>query len=247
MRLLESQGYAPVRQGKDRAISCPFHEGDDTPSLIVTPEKNLFHCFGCGASGSVIDWVMRTKGVSFRHAVELLRADIPLAAEAAATPPKRGTVKQLPPPMATEADDQAALAQVIDYYHGTLKQNPEALAYLKRRGLDHPELIERFKLGYANRTLGYRLPDKNRKAGLALRSQLQRLGILRASGHEHSPLVEAVGVDEVTLYKWGQGYRHPVCDFAKDPGWMDSQCRMDDFPTSGRGCNSETTATCNLE
>jgi DNA primase len=74
---------------------------------------------------------------------------------------------------------------VIDYYHGTLKQSPEALEYLKRRGLDHPELIEQFKLGYANRTLGYRLPDKNRKAGLALRSQLQRLGILRASGHEH--------------------------------------------------------------
>jgi DNA primase catalytic core len=187
VRLLESQGYAPVRQGKDWAVGCPFHEGDDTPSLIVTPEKNLFHCFGCNASGSVIDWVMQTRGVSFRHAVELLLADIPLAAgaSASATPPKRGTVKQLPPPLATAADDQAALAQVIDYYHGTLKQSPEALEYLKRRGLDHPALIEQFKLGYANRTLGYRLPDKNRKVGLALRSQLQRLGILRDSGHEH--------------------------------------------------------------
>jgi DNA primase len=187
VRLLERQGYVPVRQGQDWAVGCPFHDGDDTPSLIVSPEKNLFHCFGCGAAGSVIDWVMKTRGVSFRHAVELLRADLPLAAETGAglTPPKRGTVKQLPPPLETEADDPAALAQVIGYYHATLKQSPEALDYLRQRGLMHPALIERFKLGYANRTLGYRLPDKNRKAGLTLRSQLQRLGILRASGHEH--------------------------------------------------------------
>ena len=46
-------------------------------------------------------------------------------------------------------------------------------------------MIERFKLGFANRTLGYRLPDKNRKAGAEMRGRLQKLGILRESGHEH--------------------------------------------------------------
>jgi DNA primase len=50
---------------------CPFHE-DKTPSLVVSPTKNLWHCLGaCQAGGTVIDWVMKSEGVSFRHAVEL--------------------------------------------------------------------------------------------------------------------------------------------------------------------------------
>ena len=74
---------------------------------------------------------------------------------------------------------------MVDYYHETLKQSPEALAYLEKRGLGTREAIERFKLGFANRTLGYRLPAKNREAGAELRGRLQKLGILRESGHEH--------------------------------------------------------------
>ena len=54
------------------------------------------------------------------------------------------------------------LRQVVDYYHETLKQRPEALEYLETRGLKSSEMIERFQLGFANRTLGYRLPAKNR-------------------------------------------------------------------------------------
>jgi len=66
-----------------------------------------------------------------------------------------------------------------------LKQSPEALAYLQTRGLVHGELIEKFRLGYANRTLGLRLPEKTRKAGADLRARLERIGIYRESGHEH--------------------------------------------------------------
>ena len=77
------------------------------------------------------------------------------------------------------------LRQVVDYYHETLKQSPEALKYLQGRGLDHPEMIAHFRLGFSNRTLGYRLPEKNRKEGAEIRGRLQRLGILRESGHEH--------------------------------------------------------------
>jgi DNA primase len=51
------------------------------------------------------------------------------------------------------------------FYHETLKESPEALRYLESRGLQHPEMLERFQIGFANRTLGYRLPDKNRKEG----------------------------------------------------------------------------------
>ena len=183
LRLVESQGYAVTQQGKDHAIHCPFHD-DDTPSLIISPKTNLFHCFGCSAAGSVIDWVMKTQGVSFRHAVEILQADhFPLAASE--SPPKRTRQSQLEPLLETDSDHQVVLQQVIQFYHDALKQSPEALAYLESRGLGSVELIDRFKLGYANRTLGYRLPPKRTKAGDALRGQLAKIGIYRESGHEH--------------------------------------------------------------
>ncbi|MHB1059895.1 MAG: CHC2 zinc finger domain-containing protein [Rhodanobacter sp.] len=77
VRLVEARGIALAKQGKDWVARCPFHE-EATPSLVVSPGKNLFHCFGCGAAGGPIDWVMKLDGVSFRHAVELLRNDLPL-------------------------------------------------------------------------------------------------------------------------------------------------------------------------
>ena len=70
IRLAERQGHQLKKHGKDYAVSCPFHE-EKTASCIISPQTNLFNCFGCGAGGSVIDWVMKTQGVSFRHAVEM--------------------------------------------------------------------------------------------------------------------------------------------------------------------------------
>ena len=182
-RLAEARGIALARHGADLHGLCPFHE-DKNPSLVISPERNLWHCLGaCQAGGSVIDWVMKSEGVSFRHAVELLRADAPLST--ATKPVKVSTVRRLPAPVSAEADDHAALAQVADYYHATLKESPEALAYLESRGLVSSEMVERFRLGYANRTLGLRLPERNRKVGEELRGRLERLGVLRESGHEH--------------------------------------------------------------
>jgi DNA primase catalytic core len=181
-RLVASRGIELKRHGADLLGLCPFHE-DHEPSLVISPQKNLWHCLGaCQAGGTVIDWVMKTEGVSFRHAVELLREGAPLAA---AQPVKRSTVAKLAAPLERDADDTRLLGQVVDYYHQTLKASPEALAYLAKRGLQSPELIERFHLGYANRTLGYRLPASTRQAGAQLRGRLQKLGILRESGHEH--------------------------------------------------------------
>jgi DNA primase catalytic core len=182
-RLIESSGIELKKSGKDLAGKCPFHE-DDTASLIVTPAKNLWHCFGCGAAGGPIDWVIKKNGVSFRHAVELLRDGIPsLAAGSGAI--KRTTVRALEAPVAHDADERALLNQVIGYYHATLKQSPEALTYLQARGLASTEVVEHFKLGYADRTLGLRLPQKNRVAGSEIRTRLQKIGIYRESGHEH--------------------------------------------------------------
>lgn len=187
-RLVEASGIALKKSGKDGLGRCPFHE-DDTASLVVTPAKNLWHCFGCGAGGGSIDWVMKKNGVSFRHAVELLRDGVTenlssLAAESI----KRTTVRALDAPVMLDADDQALLNQVIDYYHACLKQSPEALAYLESRGIAGSvarEAIDTFKLGFANRTLGLRLPEKNRLAGAEIRTRLQRIGLYRESGHEH--------------------------------------------------------------
>jgi DNA primase len=148
---------------------------------------------------------MRADGISFRHAVEMLRADhLPLSA-APIQPVKVGTVRKLPPPVARDADDRVLLTQVVDYYTETLKQSPEALKYLESRGLKSSEMIDRFRLGFANRTLGYRLPAKNRAAGAEMRGRLQALGVLRESGHEHFngsiviPVINPAG-DVVEMY-----------------------------------------------
>jgi hypothetical protein len=187
-RLAEARGVDLRRHGADLIGLCPFHE-DHEPSLVISARKNLWHCLGaCQAGGSVVDWVMRAEGVSFRHAVELLREDLPPFAappSSSSRPVKVSTVRRLPAPVERDADDQELLVQVLRYYHSTLQESPEALRYLGARGLGSSELIERFQLGFANRTLGLRLPEKTRRAGEEIRTRLQRLGILRESGHEH--------------------------------------------------------------
>ena len=216
-RLVEAAGIELKRGGKDLLGRCPFHE-DDTASLVVTPAKNLWHCFGCGIGGGPIDWVIKKNGVSFRHAVELLRAGLSLAAGSVeAGVLKRSRVTRLPAPVALDAGEQELLDQVIGYYHETLLQSPEALAYLERRGIASPELIECHRLGFANRTLGLRLPATRLKAGAELRGRLQKIGILRDSGHEHFngclvvPVIDEAGhVSEVYGRKITEGVNPPL-------------------------------------
>ena len=184
-RLAEARGVKLRRSGKNLMGLCPFHK-DTNPSLSIDPVQNIWNCLGaCRRGGDVIAWVMRAEGVSFRHACELLREDhFPLAASSA-KPPRISTVPKLPAPVARDADDRALLLQIVSYYHETLKQSPEALKYLEARGLKSSEMIDRFHMGFANRTLGYRLPEKNRVAGAELRGRLEELGIYRKTGHEH--------------------------------------------------------------
>ena len=192
-RLALAKGIKLKKHGENLLGLCPFHD-DREPSLVITPSKNLWHCLGaCQTGGTVIDWVMRAEGVRFRHAVELLRADLP-SLEAFPEKPrgrqkekvaKQSTTPKLPAVIEQSAADDVLLRQVTDYYHAALKQSPEALAYLQKRGLNNAEMLERFRLGYANRTLCYRLPQKNRVSGADQRGRLQALGIYGAKGHEH--------------------------------------------------------------
>jgi DNA primase len=184
--LVAASGVTLRKAGADLVGCCPFHD-DREPSLVVSPGKNLWHCMGaCQAGGSVIDWVMRSQGVSFRHAVELVRSS-PAAMRPVVNGavPARSTSRRLVSSLEADAGDAELLAQVVSYYHQTLSQSPEALAYLASRKVGSPEAIEVFALGYANRTLSYRLPTKDSKTGADIRGRLQALGVLRASGHEH--------------------------------------------------------------
>jgi DNA primase catalytic core len=183
-RLAEARGIKLTRSGKELIGLCPFHD-DRNPSLNIDPAKNVWSCKGaCCEGGDVILWVMRAEGISFHHALELLRKDY---APSAGPVVKIGTVPKLPPLIDATADDKKLLGTVVNYYHRTLQDSPEAQRYLVKRGLESSEIIDRFKLGYANRSLCLHLPASNRAAGDAQRTRLKELGILRNQkpGHEH--------------------------------------------------------------
>jgi DNA primase len=184
--VIRSRGVELKPQGHDLVGLCPFHE-DHEPSMRVTAGKGLWRCMSCNATGNVIQFVQKFDGVSFRHAFELLKSGklSALSGPANGAPLKKATVPRLASPLSAEADDQAALRQVIDYYHARLKENPAALAYLHKRGIRSEEALALFKIGFVDRTLGLRLPQANRKEGAAIRERLARLGILRDTGHEH--------------------------------------------------------------
>jgi DNA primase catalytic core len=199
--LIEAKGIALKQEGDTWMGRCPFHD-DAGLSLAVNPTSNRWKCQGgCQVNGTVVDWVVKAEGVSHRHAVEILRNNLPVSATSSPQQPvKFSSVRRLDAPFDSGDEDPTVLKRVVGYYHETLKRNPEALEYLAKHGLGSAEAIDKFHLGYANRTLGYRLPQKNRIEGGALRGQLQRLGILRASGHEHfhGALVIPV-IDEIEL------------------------------------------------
>jgi DNA primase len=185
LALVRSRGIELHKHGsKDWKGLCPFHGDQGTPNLIVSPDKGLWHCMACGRAGNAIQFVQHHDGISFRHAFELL-AQGSKAVYAARPLAKDCTVPVLTCPLDAQADDTTLLQQVTDYYQERLKAMPVARAYLAGRGLDGDDLISRYQLGFADRTLGLRLPEANRKTGELLRKRLTQLGVWRTSGHEH--------------------------------------------------------------
>jgi DNA primase len=118
---------------------CPFH-GEKTPSFTVSPTKQFFHCFGCGAHGSAIGFLMEHRGLGY---VEAIRE---LAQTAGVQVPEvsgRAAEAQLKISALTEL-----LGRASDFYREQLKRSPEAVEYLKGRGLTG-QTAARFALGYA--------------------------------------------------------------------------------------------------
>lgn len=186
VRLVQAKGFELKEVDHTFQLTCPWCNNHQS-LITIEPVPNQWSCNGhCGLSGNLIDFVMKVEGVSFKHACELLQSDSELLFQPANKQlAKNSSTRKIDSEFNTETNDQTLLNQVIDYYHRTLKQSPEALAYLSKRGINNAKVIEHFKLGYSARKLGYLLPDKNRKQGKFIRTQLETIGVYRKSGHEH--------------------------------------------------------------
>ena len=130
-----------TRRGREHLGLCPFHK-EKTPSFTVNEDKGFYHCFGCGAHGSAIDFVMHTEGLSFPEAVERLAGEAGLAVPAS-TPESRERERK----RQTLIDATEAACRLFER-NLRLPEGRAAMEYLQRRGL-RPETVERFRLGYA--------------------------------------------------------------------------------------------------
>jgi DNA primase len=124
---------------------CPFH-GEKTPSFIVSPSRQSFHCFGCGAHGDAIRFLMEHAGLGFVDAVRELAAQAGMAVpEDERSAVEREQARELQGRRSSLTD---VLARAAAHYRQQLKGNPRAIEYLKRRGLTGT-IAARFALGYA--------------------------------------------------------------------------------------------------
>jgi DNA primase catalytic core len=177
--VVQSSGVNLLRDGSVWVGDCPFHD-DSNAALLVDPETQHWQCDGvCQTGGTLIEWLMKLHGVSQDDAIEMSRTGQGINCS-----PQPVSHARTDTSFSSDSEDESLSRQLVDYYHQTIKDNPKALAYLQARKIDHNEVIDHFKLGFSDRTLGQQLPLKNRKEGAAIRGRLQRLGWLKPSGHE---------------------------------------------------------------
>ena len=145
------------KAGANYVACCPFHS-EKTPSFSVSPAKQFYHCFGCGAHGSAIGFVMEYSGLGFIDAVHELAANIGMQV------PQQRMDERISRPDAAPLTE--FMARAAKYYKDQLKTGPKAIDYLKGRGLTG-EIAARFGLGYAPdgwQNLGAAFPDYQAKA-----------------------------------------------------------------------------------
>ncbi len=131
--------YIPVKAvGANFQALCPFH-GEKTPSFVISPEKQIWHCFGCGKGGDLFSFVMEMESLGFVEAVRLLapRAGVVLRNQSPENYSKRNRLLDI-------------MALSVKYYHHLLtnQAGTKPLDYLKRRGIT-PEIIEEWQIGYS--------------------------------------------------------------------------------------------------
>jgi DNA primase len=125
------------RHGLNYFGRCPFHS-EKSPSFTVSPQKQFFHCFGCGAHGSAVGFLMDHEGVPFRDAVRMLAKDVGMA------PPEGDDYEQ----DKSAAEVSKSLEIAADYYVKELYDSEPARTYLRQRGLNQ-KTAQRFQIGFS--------------------------------------------------------------------------------------------------
>ena len=165
-------GYVPLRKaGANYAACCPFHN-EKTPSFTVSPTKQFYHCFGCGAHGTAIGFLMEYSGLGFVEAIKELAARVGMQVPDDEGRPHDG------PRLHTLTE---IMARAAKYYYEQLKRSETAIAYLKRRGVSG-EIAQKFGIGYAPdgwQNLAAAFEDYSasglQQAGLIIRNEQGRL------------------------------------------------------------------------
>ena len=179
--LIESYG-TKLKQRPDQTNTLGYAHCTMTKTLAARqPSQRLMAMQRLRCEGDCFDWVMKAEKVSF-----LIRSNCskpkPLASWQAMAP-KPQFVRRLESPIVTTAEDQSYVpsGRVLPHH---LKENPDAIEYLDSRGLDDAEAIAKFKIGFCDRTLGYRIPRTKTKPEKSNETRLESLGILKKTGHE---------------------------------------------------------------
>ena len=159
------------KQGSNYAALCPFHS-EKTPSFVVSPSKQIFHCFGCGASGDAIKFIMDIEKLTYPEAIEKLANMYNFKLEYTSS---------------NNFVHIDLLEKVNSFYISNLYKNKEALNYLKERGL-FDSTIEKFQLGYAPGSFEQIQFFKNANLN---NKDLIELGVLNESG-EYPRLIERI-------------------------------------------------------
>lgn len=131
------------KAGANYSACCPFHN-EKSPSFTVSPTKQFYHCFGCGAHGSALSFLMEYNGLSFVEAIHDLAKQVGMIVPQE----QRDPSQPAPTSKAVLLSLQETLQQAANYYKTELKKSPRAIDYLKARGLSG-QVAAKFQIGYA--------------------------------------------------------------------------------------------------
>jgi DNA primase len=134
------KNVALKKAGANYSACCPFHN-EKSPSFTVSPSKQFYHCFGCGAHGTALGFLMEYQGLSFVEAINELARSVGMVVPQETRDPDKPAAKVV-------VGLQDALQQAAQYYKEQLKQSDRAIAYLKGRGLSG-QIAAKFQVGYA--------------------------------------------------------------------------------------------------
>jgi DNA primase len=178
--VITGYGVQFKKAGRDYVALCPFHT-EQTPSFHVTPEKGLFHCFGCEAKGNVIQFVAMKEGIGEREAAVKLLATVPGVSNGKSLQTATKKTQSDEPKKILKPGEAAALLQrVVNFYVKTLAKDRAGLDYLKSRNLSDAAMLGTFQIGYSNGSLLKVLPRDE-----TILDGLKTLGVLKADGREH--------------------------------------------------------------